>query len=555
MSRDAITVRAEWSSWHTGDLRAEFEGSRLWTPEVWLDRAAADAERAGERLCVIDESGALTRAEAFAGARRFAAFLYERGVRADDIVTVLLPNWREFAVAHHAVGLLGAVLNPVLPNTSADDLAHILRTCGTRYVIAAENHRDGHPQQVAAVVSSDISSVIGITPVRGGSESLAEILELPWEKRTTLPTVQRDSRSWDTVTFTSGTSALPKAVVHTHQSSMFGLRAYIAGVLGLTSGDVVFMPSPLCHATGLQWGLRTALYVGAPLVLQDQWDPVLAIRLIDQHRCTYSLAAATFVVDLLRAKAAGAGSGATLRYVATGGAPIPRHLVAETRAGLGAELLAVFGASETYIATATRPGSTAAMLATDGAPLDGVELLITDEAGNPLPEGIEGEIVTRGPHVFAGYLGDPDLTRQAFRGEWYRFGDVGYLDNGGMLHVTGRIKDIVIRGGENISACEVEDHLLHHPDIIDAAVVGYPDDRLGERCCAVIVPRDDAAITLELLSAFLSKRGLARFKRPERLELVNELPRTATGKVRKSELRRSLAESLPRISSRSGGLL
>jgi non-ribosomal peptide synthetase component E (peptide arylation enzyme) len=170
---------------------------------------------------------------------------------------------------------------------------------------------------------------------------------------------------------------------------------------------------------------------------------------------------------------------------------------------------------------------------------------VVDDEGRPVARGLDGEIVTRGPQLFIGYLGDPDLTRRAFRGEWYRFGDLGRIDESGMLRVTGRIKDIVIRGGENISAREIEEVLAEHPSVESVAVVGYPDPRLGERCCAVVVAAEGSAVDLEVLNAFLLERGIAKFKLPERLETVSELPTTTTGKVRKSELRRLVSEALP----------
>jgi acyl-CoA synthetase (AMP-forming)/AMP-acid ligase II len=322
---------------------------------------------------------------------------------------------------------------------------------------------------------------------------------------------------------------------------MYGLRAYIDDVLGLTAADSLFMPSPISHASGLQWGLRTALYIGAPIVLQDRWDAATGLGLIDRHRCSYTLAATPFILDLVEAKASGHGDGSTLRYVASGGAAIPRHLVRAVRESFGAKLMAVFGASETYITTATRPTDAEHLLATDGAPLRGVAVAIVDEAGNTVPTGEQGEIVTRGPQVFLGYLGDPALTKAAFRDGWYRFGDLGRIDEDGMLHVTGRIKDIVIRGGENISVREIEELLLEHPDVGVAAVVGYPDSRLGERCCAVLVPTTGRQPDLADLNRYLLDAGLAKFKLPERLLLVDSMPTTATGKIRKAELRTQLA--------------
>jgi DNA-binding GntR family transcriptional regulator len=212
------------------------------------------------------------------------------------------------------------------------------------------------------------------------------------------------------------------------------------------------------------------------------------------------------------------------------------------RRAFGAQLLSVFGASETYVATCTRPQDSDEQLATDGIALDGVQIAIVDQDGTEVAAGVEGEITSRGPNTFLGYLGDPALTQRAFRGSWYRFGDLATMDRDGRTRVTGRVKDIVIRGGENISAREIEDLLTDHPGIASVAVVGYPDERLGERCCAVVVPTIAAAApTLEDLCSFLRQRGAAKFKLPERLHLVEALPLTATGKVKKTELRALLA--------------
>ena len=524
------------TTWVSGAVREEFERAGWWTSETWIDLVLAQASQDPEAVVVVDEEGELTRARCLGDARRLAAFLHHSGVRRGDVVTLILPNWREFVTIHTAVGLIGGVVNPLLPKLTEPEMAHIMRTAGTAFVFAAAEIRGSRPAELARAAAEGVESVLGVVSVRGGMNSLEAIMSYPWDGDVSVPELDTDAAQWDTVTFTSGTEALPKGVVHTHQTTMFGLRAYIGDVLGLSPQDCVFMPSPICHASGLQWGLRSAIYAGAPLVLQDRWDPSVALQLIDRYRCTYTLAATPFIVDLLAQDVVDEGSGSSLRYVASGGAAIPRHLVADVRAAFGAELMAVFGSSETYISTATRPGSSDQLLASDGSPLPGVEVHVVDAQGREVPEDHEGEIVTRGPQVFLGYLGDPDLTHRTFRGEWYRFGDLGRIDGDGMLHVTGRIKDIVIRGGENISVREVEELLMTHPDIESVAVVGYPDPRLGERCCAVVVSPGHRVDVADL-SAFLLERGLAKFKLPERVELVDHLPMTATGKVRKSELR------------------
>jgi len=545
MNQQITAPSALAATWVTPEVRSSFESLGHWTSETWLSLVLARTEEDPDAVAVVDQSGALTRGEVLQAASRLAGHLRREGVAAGDVVTLVLPNWREFVVIHTAVGMIGGVVNPLLPKVGVTEMRHIMRTAGTRYVFAAAAGPGDTPWTSATAAAEGLDSVLGVIAVRGDDDLYARTVADAGLELRRADFAEVDAREWDTVTFTSGTEALPKGVVHSHQTTMFGLRAYIGGVLQLDVQDCVFMPSPICHASGIQWGLRTAIYAGAPLILQDRWDPAVALELIDRHRCTYTLAATTFIVDLVAAKARStdAASGTSLRFVASGGAAIPRHLVAEVREAFSAELMAVFGASETYVTTATRPGSPEHILATDGEPLPGVEVAIMDEVGQVLPPGAEGEIVTRGPQTFLGYLGDQDLTRRAFHGQWYRFGDLGRIDEDGMLHVTGRIKDIVIRGGENISVREVEELLVQHPDISSAAVVGYPDDRLGERCCAVVVPAGGRVVDLALTTSFLLERGLAKFKLPERLVIVEAMPMTATGKVKKADLRRFVADS------------
>jgi acyl-CoA synthetase (AMP-forming)/AMP-acid ligase II len=532
-------------TWITQAIRDEFEAAGLWTDETWMDQFLRHAREDPAAIAVIDEFGTLTRGEALHSARRLAAYLQHQGINEGDVITLVVPNWREFVVIHAAIGLLGGVVNPLLPRTGATEMRHILRTAGTRFVFAAAEYRGASPATNAADAAAEIEGILGLVSVRGGKSSLEGILAEPWEERYQLQTPSVDARSWDTVTFTSGTEALPKGVVHSHQSTMFGLHGYIDNVLKLDGNDSVFMPSPISHASGLQWGLRTAQHVGAPLVLQDKWDSELALHLIDTHQSSYTLAATPFIVDLIAARSRRGHGGESLRYIASGGAAIPPNLVVDTRKAFGAELMAVFGASETYITTATEPGMDDQRLATDGRALPGVQVAVVDDQGRPVAPGQDGEIVTRGPQLFIGYLGNPDLTHRTFRGDWYRFGDLGRIDESGMLRVTGRIKDIVIRGGENISAREIEEVLTEHPSVESVAIVGYPDPRLGERCCAVVVPAEGSAVDLEVLNTFLLQRGMAMFKLPERLQIVSELPTTPTGKVRKAELRRIVAQVLP----------
>jgi acyl-coenzyme A synthetase/AMP-(fatty) acid ligase len=379
------TLRPDFTTWIDDAIRAEFEGRGHWTSQTWLDLFLASVAEQPSALCVADEDATLTRAQVLAAGRRLAGYMADRGVEAGDVVTVAVPNWSEFVVIHTAIGLLGAVVNPVLPRLGVPGYRHILETSGSRMVFAAETHHRESPVELCRVAAEGLVSVLDVIAVRsaqtnGGAPSLAHILSLPIDDAAEFPGIT-DAREWDTVTFTSGTESQPKGVVHSHQSTMFGLRAYIGSVLRLTPSDCVFMPSPVCHASGLQWGLRAALYSGAPLILQDRWDANVALTLIDKSQCTYTLVATPFIVDLIAARDAGTGDGESLRYVCSGGAPIPRPLVGQVHNAFGAQLMSVFGASETYIATCTRPEDDDDQLATDGLALPGVDIAVVDENG------------------------------------------------------------------------------------------------------------------------------------------------------------------------------
>jgi acyl-CoA synthetase (AMP-forming)/AMP-acid ligase II len=543
-------ARRQVTTWVSNETQTRFERAGHWTQETWFDLLLEAATMDPQALAVADERSELTREAVIRQARRLAAYLQAHGVRKGDVVTLVIPNCVEFVVAHAALGYLAAVVNPVLPRLDGKNLVHILRLTGSRFVLAASTDRGPSALQVAGEAAADVPSVLGVVDVRGdGPDSLRGILGHAWEDEQSLPSRSEvNAREWDTITTTSGTESLPKCVVHTHQTTMFGLRTYIGHILGLGEGDSVFMPSPICHASGLQWGLRAAIYARSPLILQDRWDPVAALDTLRRRRCTYTLAATPFIIDLLdsqRRSSQPPTDQLPLRYIASGGAQIPRRLVCEVRQTLGAEMMSVFGASETYIATATRPGDPDDMLETDGLPLPETETGVFDEFGTPLPFGVEGEIATRGPHVFIGYLGDPEISRQSFRDGWYRFGDLGRIDDNGCLHVTGRLKDIVIRGGENISVREVEEVLLSHPLVRQVAIVGYPDARLGERCCAVVLVVPGAEIGLPEINDYLLTAGVAKFKLPEKLRFVDSMPMTASGKIRKTELRSLAAASDP----------
>lgn len=329
--------------------------------------------------------------------------------------------------------------------------------------------------------------------------------------------------------------------MHTEQTANFSVRVAFSD-LGLGARDVVWMPSPVGHSTGFNYGLRFGLYHGLRLVLQDRWDPTAAITLIEQQQASYTLAATTFLQDLVEEAARHQTRLPQLRCFGCGGAPVPPDLVrAAAETGIG--VLWLYGSTEVLVGTWNRPESPLEQrLLTDGVPMTDVEVEIRGDDGRSCPPGEPGEIVVRGPNTSVGFYDDPDRTARTFDDDgWVRSGDLGVVDAGAALAVRGRKKEIIIRGGINIAPREIEELIVAWPEVERAAVVGLPDARLGERSCACVVVRAGQSLTFEAMIERLRAAGLATFKLPEQLEILDALPTTASGKVQKHEIVRALA--------------
>ncbi len=356
--------------------------------------------------------------------------------------------------------------------------------------------------------------------------------------------------------FTSGTEAAPKAIMHTEQTANFSVR--VAGEdLGIGEGDVVWMPSPIGHSTGFNYGVRFALYHGLPLVLQDRWDAGVACDLIAARGASYTLASTTFLQDVVaEAERRGDRRLGSMTRFGCGGSPVPPELVRRA-AACGIGVLRLYGSTEVLVATWNRPGTPAGQAVnTDGPALRDVEVEVRDENGEVAAPGAAGEIHIRGPNTCVGFYRDPARTAATFGpGGWLRSGDLATMDEDGFLTVVGRKKEIIIRGGLNITPREIEDLLLDFPEVDRAAVVGLPHERLGERVCACVVLAPGAALDFETMVERLRAIGLATFKLPERLEVLDSLPVTASGKVQKFEIVDRLTGSRrgPSPSKQSGG--
>jgi cyclohexanecarboxylate-CoA ligase len=338
------------------------------------------------------------------------------------------------------------------------------------------------------------------------------------------------------ILYTSGTTGQPKGVMHTSNTLMSSLAAFIER-MALSSGDVVLMASPLAHQTGFAYGMMLSIRLGCPLVLMDVWNGERAAEIIAAEGVTFTMASTPFLADLTKVAERNPAATKSLRVFVTAGAPIPSVLVTRARGLLGAQIVSAWGMTENGTVTSTcLQDSTEKAAETDGCPLPGMEVRVVDADGRVLAAGEEGRLQARTPTCFVGYLKRPELNGVDPDG-WFETGDIARLAADGYIRITGRAKDVIIRGGENIPVVEIENLLYKHPAIVDVAIVAMPDPRLGERACAFVVARPGSDVSLPALVAFLEEFQVARQYMPERVELMDDLPRTASGKIQKVALR------------------
>ena len=476
----------------------------------------------------VDGEHATTLGALVSDAERVAGALQARGIGVGDVIAVQLPGSYAGAVIQVAVGLCGAVLLPVVMIYGPREMDFVLRSSGASAVFLARSYR-GRPQ--ADTVLSGLPALPGLKLVVVVEDDFASLLGQPGGAyRQPSP----DPGDLAVLMYTSGTTADPKGVRHSHRTLLAEATSPVYTLNGPAARHLGLFPPG--HMAGLLSLLRILL-LGTPTVIMEAWDAALAAGLIDRHVVTSCGGAPVQLSGLLDQQIAGTASLSSLREFLTGAAPVPPSLIMRADAA-GITAFRSYGSSEHPTVSAGSIGDSLDRRAgTDGRLLSGNQVRLVDVDGRDVPDFCDGEILTRGPELFAGYT-DPALTAAAFLpGGWFRTGDVGRMDADGFLTVTDRLKDIIIRGGENISAKEVEDLLVTHPAVADAAVIPVPDPALGERVCAVVVARAGFTFDVDQAREHFAAAGAARQKTPEVVVLADELPRTPSGKVRKDVLR------------------
>jgi acyl-coenzyme A synthetase/AMP-(fatty) acid ligase len=514
--------------------RDEMERLGHWNDDTLSARVAKHASKKPDSCAVVDSVGKreFSYAQLDADASRLANFLIAAGIKPGDVVSVQMPSWYETVVIDLGVMRAGAVMNPLLPNYRGKELRHMLTVGGVKVLFTPERYRRFDHRQLADEVLAELDCLERTVCVSDPEADPARFRDWLEQYPATAPEQEVSARSVSELIFTSGTEAQPKAIMHTEQTTNFSARA-VASSLGLDDSDVIWMPSPIGHSTGFNYGVRVALYLGLPLVLQDQWRVADAVSLIERQRCSYSVVATTFVSDVCSYAEDHTCDLSSMRLFGSGGSPIPPEVVASAKR-LGMNVLRLYGSTEVLMATTNRPGDPESKLIdTDGRALDDVEIEVRN-ADDHAVIGEPGEILIRGPNTCVGFYNDPVRTADTFEPDgWVRSGDLGTLDVDGFLAIVGRKKEIIIRGGLNIAPREIEELVSHHPAVADVAVVGVPHQRLGEMTCAAVVLEDGHTLDLDALVAFLTDEGMATFKLPQKLVVCDQLPRTTTGKVQK----------------------
>lgn len=506
---------------------------------IWKDFLGLLAEDPYATAVLDDRGRRLNRRELNSLSEDMAAEMRAMGLASGDVVIICLPNWTEWLAVYLAALRTGLIPGTLPVTSDPGSIAYVSNLVGARAVFLPSTHRGRSFEEEIEQLAATAARHLRVMFLDGGSDGgtnrrFWRTVEGPEPELPDYPAGMTH------ILFSSSTTGSSKAIAHSEAS----LRAYNQAVIdryAITGEQSIFMPSPLGHSTGFWHGARMALIVGAPLVLQDRWDPQRALQLVAENNCAVTVAATPFLTDLVDAPwNAETPKLQGMRAFLCGGAPIPPSLIEKAQQEMPETRICSIWAMSEGGATSSLPEDSIELVAnTCGRIMPGTELEVL--AGTDLaPRGTEGEIVLKTPSLFLGYINQPEMYQQSITPDGYfRTGDIGIIDGDGYLRITGRSKDIIIRGGVNLSPVEIEAALAGHPGIARIAVVGQPDDRMGERICAVIQPAGTPPGLDELL-VWLADRNVPRRLWPESVRIVDSMPETPAGKIRKNLLRQDL---------------
>jgi cyclohexanecarboxylate-CoA ligase len=534
--RRAESLARGW--WHDRTINDDLDACIAAHP----DKVALTALRSGSgevRRFTYRELGRL--------ADRIAVGLARLGVGRNDVVAMQLPNWWQFSLLYLACSRIGAVLNPLMHIFRERELSFMLAHGEARVLVVPKQFRGFDHEAMARALQPGLPALARIVVVDGGgADDFDALLTKPeWERSPDAHEILTRHRPGpDDITqliYTSGTTGEPKGVMHSANTLMGNVVPY-AERLRLDQHDVVLMASPMAHQTGFMYGLMMPVMLRASAVLLDVWDPRKAIEAIRTEGASFTMASTPFLTDLTRAVQETGHTVPTLRTFLCAGAPIPGPLVEQARMVLGAKIVSAWGMTENGAVTLIKPDDDDELAYnTDGCALPGVEVRVIDDVGRMQPPGVVGRLVVRSCSNFGGYLKRPQWNGTDAEG-WFDTGDQARMDANGYIRIAGRHKDVIIRGGENIPVVEIEAMLYRHPAVAQVALVAYADERLGERACAVVVPKPGQSLDFAGMVEFIKAQRVALQYIPERLIVRSAVPTTPTGKIQKFKLREMLRD-------------
>lgn len=523
--------------------------------ELVSDRLFDVAKRDPARELICDPvHGRMTYAQAAEQVERLAYGLRNLDIGHGDVVIVQLPNWAPFLILHMALTAIGAVTATIPIVYREHELTGVIRLTAARALVVPRAFHGfdfaamGERLRESAPTLKHVIHVGGGAGF-GGGVGYEALMREPWEARGG-PSLAELRPAADDVTalgFTSGTTGDLKGAVYDtrilHATNMGFIERY-----GFDEGDRIFGCSPIGHAVGFTHALRMTLAIGGSIVLQERWDPARALELLQREKCTFMAAATPFLMDLVYHRdLEKRGSLSSVKLFLCGGASIPARLLQDARTALPHTFTSpLWGMTECGgVTTCPYDAPPEKLFETDGVPCGSMELKVVDRDGTEVPRRTDGELMARGAMVTRGYYGRPDLTAESFLDDgWFRTGDQAWMDEDGYVRITGRMKDLIVRGGVNISPADVESVLFSHPRIAGAAVVGMPDPRLGERSCAFVVLSEGDRLDLAEVQDWMDRSDVAKPKWPERVEIVDAFPMTPSGKVQKFRLREMIARRM-----------
>ena len=530
------------------ERRESLRASGLWPGRLITECLDEVAAAHPDRVAIVDSNSVTGRSTTLSYRQlqrlstRMALGLATLGVQPGQVVAFQLPNWWQFTALYLACVRIGAVANPLMPIFRERELRFMLGFAEAQVMVVPRTFRGfDYPKMIDGLRGElpELKHVLAVEHQPEGSFESALITRRWEDEQDAAALFKQRKPDPDDVTelqYTSGTTGEPKGVMHTANTTLGALTS-IVRLMGFTEREAVLMASPLAHQTGFLYGMLMPILLGGKSVLQDMWDPSAAARLIQDEGCTFTMGSTPFVADLTDAPETEHCDLSSFHMFLTAGAPVPRVLVKRAQERLGAHIISAWGMTENGVVTCTHPDDPPEkVVETDGRAIPGMEVRVVDADSRPVPHGEEGRLQCRGMNNFVGYLKRPERYQVDADG-WFETGDLARMDADSYIRISGRAKDILIRGGENVPVVEVEGTLYRHPAIQDVAIVGMPDERLGERGCAFVVLRSGQQLTFPEMVSFLESEHMARNYFPERLEIVEAMPRTASGKVQKFRLR------------------